>query len=137
MVPDEQPDSTGTEMMVDDDENDAFAHPRPRKKQSARKPLPKPIKIVLSSSCSVVEESTTAPQDTYQQLAMNDDSLYLNDLEEIDEELEQEVQDSLKFFQEAHEDQDPSYVAFQASRRRAPKEVGCPRSARPTGPQRN
>lgn len=109
-------------MLVDEEEDDVFTNPRPRKKSGgARKPLvAKSIKILLSSVSADrpnektdVTLSTVPPTTDHQTFELNNEFMNFDDMEELDDELEQQVQDSLLFFQETHEDQDPDYTAFQ------------------------
>ena len=83
-----------------------------------KKPSSEPIKIVLKSNASDLPlvnrspEVVTASGDEHSS-NRNDVSLYISDFERRDEELEQEFEDSLAFFEETHEEQDISFTLFQ------------------------
>jgi hypothetical protein len=121
MVMDEPQQEDATTMLVDEEE-DVFSNRKPKKKaKGSRKPqVAKPIKIVLNSivaegfsTKSDVSSSAAPPLTNHQQPELINEFMNFDDLEELDEELEQEIQDSLAFYQETHEDQDPAYAAYQ------------------------
>lgn len=110
-----------TRLMIDEEEDDVFARPiNFGRRKFAQKPPAKPIKIVLNSINSVSISPSNpdvaivpASLEGNNPLEMSGCALEMNDIEELDDELEQEVQDSLSFFQDTHEDQDPAFAAFQ------------------------
>jgi hypothetical protein len=129
--------------VEDNDDDDVFVRPWKRTKiQGQRRPIQKRIQIVLTTTSATAnaankdnecdeEPKTNQSPSNDTEIVINkpsspsqaerpddndgllDVATQLNDLEEIDEELEQELEDSLNFFQETHEEQDPAYALYQ------------------------
>lgn len=128
MAKDEQAkQATGGAMEVEErrqeeeeEEDDVFSRPLKRKK---RKNAPKPtkrLKIVLKTPPVVEAEAVTKEAAAHADKPLSEafqiqkqDVFDPEELEELEEELELELEDSLSFFQETHEDQDPAYQKYQ------------------------
>jgi hypothetical protein len=85
-------------------------------KRNRKKPSCKPIKIVLKSIAPPIVDHTLAAVSVSGDKLFSDGnipSLNINDFEHRDEDLEQEFEDSLAFYEKTHEEQDISFTLFQ------------------------